>query len=124
MCVFIGGVCLSRTLVASLLLCNVVNWTMSDVQVKCMPICSFYIKTNIVIPTCTSDRFPPVLPSLAYVADIEELTGKGDWNLFLPDGLVARHTIQAAGSNYPKFRVKMFGMSIEQNPRKRKCQNA
>ena len=65
---FIGGACLSRTLGASLL-CNVVNRALSDGQVKCMPICSFHIKTNIVILTCPSDRFPPVLPSLAYVAD-------------------------------------------------------
>ena len=34
MCVFIGGACLSRTLGASLLLCNVVNRAMSDVQVN------------------------------------------------------------------------------------------
>ena len=27
-------------------------------------------------------------------------------------GLVARRTIQAPGSNYPRFRVKMFGMSV------------
>ena len=74
--VFLGCACLSRTLGASLLLCNVVNQAMSDVQVTCMPICSFHIKINIVILTCTSDRFPPVLPSLAYVADIEELTEK------------------------------------------------
>ena len=33
MCVFIGGACLSRTLGATLLLCNVVNRAMSDVQV-------------------------------------------------------------------------------------------
>ena len=31
----------------------------------CMPIWSFYNKTYIVIPTCTSDILPPVLPSLA-----------------------------------------------------------
>ena len=30
-------------------------WAMSDVQVMSMPICSFYCKTNIVIPTCMSD---------------------------------------------------------------------
>ena len=42
----------------------------------------------------------------------EELTGKGDWNLFLLDGLDVTRTIQVAGSNYPKFRVKMFGMSV------------
>ena len=52
-------------------ICNVVNQTMSDVQVKCMPICSFHIKTNSVTPTSTSDGFPPVLPSLASVADRE-----------------------------------------------------
>ena len=28
----------------------------------CMPIWSFYSKTNIVILTCPSDMFPPVLP--------------------------------------------------------------
>ena len=86
MCMFIGGACLSHTLGASLLVCNVVNRAMSDVQIKCMPICSFHIKTNIVIPTCTSDRFPPVLPSLAYVADIEELTEKSEENLFCQMG--------------------------------------
>ena len=41
-----------------------------------MSICSFHIKTNIVTLTCTSDRFPPILPSLTVVADIEELSEK------------------------------------------------
>ena len=72
-----------------------------------MPICSFHIKTNIVIPTCASGRFPPVLPFLAM---LPSKLGEGD--LCLPVGVVARRTIQAASSNYPKFRVKMFGMSV------------
>ena len=32
----------------------------------CMPIWSFYCKTNIVILTCPSDMFPPVLPTFAF----------------------------------------------------------
>ena len=47
----------------SLLLCNVVNRAVSVVQVLCMPIWSFYDKTNIVILSCTTDIFPPVLPT-------------------------------------------------------------
>ena len=67
MCIFMGGVCLSHTLGVSLLLRNVVNRAMSNVQVMSMPMYSFHIKTNIVIPTCTSDRFSPALPSLAFL---------------------------------------------------------
>ena len=47
----------------SLLRINVVNRAESDIQVRLMAICSFYYKTNVVIPTCISDEFPPVLPS-------------------------------------------------------------
>ena len=32
--------------------------------------------------------------------------------MFLPVGVVARRMIQAASSNYPRFRVKMFGLSV------------
>ena len=31
---------------------------------------------------------------------------------FLPVVVVARHTIQAASGSYPRFRVKMFGLSV------------
>ena len=51
------------TNVGSLLHVNVVNRAKSDIQMGLMAICSFYIKTNIVIPTCMSDDLPPVLPS-------------------------------------------------------------
>ena len=51
------------TSVGSLLHVNVVNRAKSDIQVGLLAICSFYIKTNIVIPTCLSDDLPPVLPS-------------------------------------------------------------
>ena len=51
------------TEVVSLLHVNVVNRAKSNIQVGLMVICSFYIKTNIVIPTCMSDNLPPVLPS-------------------------------------------------------------
>ena len=54
--------CLSHG-VSSLLRVSVVNRAKSDIQVGLMAICSFYIKTNIVIPTCMSDDLPPVLPS-------------------------------------------------------------
>ena len=50
---------------------------LSGVQVRYMSIYSFYYKTNIVILTCTSDIFPPVLPSLSLVSNVEELSGKG-----------------------------------------------
>ena len=50
---------------ASLLLCNVVNRAI----VRCTGVVCQYVvfilKTNIVIPTCTSDILPPVLPSLS-----------------------------------------------------------
>ena len=36
-----------------------------------MPICSFYFKTNIVIPTCTSDILPPVLPLSLLTNNVE-----------------------------------------------------
>ena len=49
------------------LLSNVVNWAMSVVQVVCMPVWSFYDKTNIVILTCTTDIFPPVLPTCLWL---------------------------------------------------------
>ena len=39
-----------------------------------MAICSFYYKTNIVTPTCVSDDFPPVLPSL--VSDLNDGTAE------------------------------------------------
>ena len=42
----------------SLLLCNVVNQAKSDGQVLCVPICSFYAKTNILTLTCSSDLIP------------------------------------------------------------------
>ena len=41
-----------------------------------MAICSFYIKTNIVIPTCMSGDLPPFLPSSQCVV-IDELMGEG-----------------------------------------------
>ena len=41
-----------------------------------MAICSFYVKTNIVIPTCMSDDLPPVLPSSQSVFN-DELMGEG-----------------------------------------------
>ena len=65
MCKFSGGACLSCTLGASLLLYNVVNRAISDVQVNICQYVVFIIKLNIVILTCTSDRFPPILPTLA-----------------------------------------------------------
>ena len=46
----------------SFLLCNVVNRAKSDGQVLCVPICSFYAKTNIVTLTCPSD-LTPFLPT-------------------------------------------------------------
>ena len=51
------------TEVGSLLHVNVVNRAKSDIQVGLMAICSFYCKTNIVIPTFMADDLPPVLPS-------------------------------------------------------------
>ena len=51
------------TAVGSLLHVDVVNRAKSDIQAGLMAIISFYIKTNIVIPTCMSDDLPPVLPS-------------------------------------------------------------
>ena len=58
---------------------------LSDVQVRYMPLCSFYNKTNIVILTCTSDIFPPVLPS-PMLRTYEELSVVGALHLFLPVG--------------------------------------
>ena len=58
-----------------------------------MSICSFYYKTNIVILTCTSDIFPPDLPSLP-IFEVEELTGYYGSQLGLPV-VAARRTIQA-----------------------------
>ena len=64
--VFHRSVCLSRALGGSLLLCNVVNVGFVRRTGNYMPICSFYYKTNIVILTCTSDIFPPDLPSYLF----------------------------------------------------------
>ena len=44
---------------------NVVNRA-NQMDRFCMPIWSFYCKTNIVILTCPSDMFPPVLPTFAF----------------------------------------------------------
>ena len=49
----------------SLLLCNVVNWAKSDGRVLCVPICSFYAKTNIVTLTCPSYLIPSLPPHLS-----------------------------------------------------------
>ena len=76
-CVFIGGVCLSRTLGLPSSYVMLLIGLCQIYRFSCMSICSFHIKTNIVILNCTSDRFPPILPSLVYVADLEELTEKG-----------------------------------------------
>ena len=62
--------------VVSLLRVNVVNRAKSDIQVGLMAICSFYVKTNIVIPTCMSDDLPPVLPSYQCIFN-DELMGEG-----------------------------------------------
>ena len=40
-----------------------------------MPICSFYYKTNIVILACTSDIFPPDLPSCQNFAKLMNWLG-------------------------------------------------
>ena len=45
----------------------------------CMPIWSFYSKTNIVILTCPSDMFPPVLPTFASFSDELRIEGKWVW---------------------------------------------
>ena len=47
------------------LLCNVVNWAKSYGQVLCVPICSFYTKTNIVTLTCPSDLILSLPPHLS-----------------------------------------------------------
>ena len=60
------GSCLSLLLGASLLRGNVVNQVRVRYTGRRRPICSFYIKTNIVIPTCVSDDCPPSLPTLVY----------------------------------------------------------
>ena len=60
----------------SLLLCNVVNRAVSVVQVICMPIWSFYDKTNIVILTCTTDIFPPILPTCLLIAAVDKVRWK------------------------------------------------
>ena len=44
---------------------NVVNRA-NQMDRFCMPIWGFYCKTNIVILTCPSDMFPPVLPTFAF----------------------------------------------------------
>ena len=49
---------------------NVVNRA-NQMDRFCMPIRSFYCKTNIVILTCPSDMFPPVLPTFAFSWRIE-----------------------------------------------------
>ena len=61
----------------------------------CMPIWSFYNKTYIVIPSCTSDILPPVLPFSPTVADDQELMSRGVWDLNCLE-VAARHTLQAA----------------------------
>ena len=43
---------------------NVVNRAIVISTGRMMPICSFYIKTNIVIPTCRYDRSPALLAPL------------------------------------------------------------
>ena len=66
-----GFSCLSRLLGA--LPSSMVMWLIglkSDPQVGSMPICSFYDKTNIVIPTCGSDG-PSRPPHSGKVAFIE-----------------------------------------------------
>ena len=41
-----------------------------------MPIWSFYSKTYIVILTCPSDMFPPVLPTFACFSDEVKIEGE------------------------------------------------
>ena len=66
-----------------------------------MPICSFHIETNIVIPTCTSDRFPPVLPSLALLPTSTELTSRVKGDLCLPVSGCRVYDTGSKGSNLP-----------------------
>ena len=61
----------------TLLLCNVVNRAVSVVQVICMPIWSFYDKTNVVILTCTTDIFPPILPTYQWLLLLIKVRWKG-----------------------------------------------
>ena len=72
-----GGGCLSHMLGASLLLRNVVKQANVRGTGSSMPICSFYCKTNIVIPTCTSDMFPSRSSPRSLLADVVELKGCG-----------------------------------------------
>ena len=55
---------------------NVVNRAYQMDRLR-MPIWSFYSKTNIVILTCSSDMFPPVLPTFTSFSD--ELRIEGEW---------------------------------------------
>ena len=60
MCLFIGGACLSLTLGASLLLCNVVNRAMSDVQVN---ICQYVVFISKLILSYLPVHLTDSLPS-------------------------------------------------------------
>ena len=84
-----GGGCLSRILGASLLLCNVKRANVRGTG-SVMPICSFYSKTNIVIPTCTSDMFPSRSSPRSLLADVVELKRWGERCLGLPRVAVRR----------------------------------
>ena len=55
---------------------NVVNRAYQMDRLR-MPIWSFYSKTNIVILTCPSDMFLPVLPTFRLFSD--ELRIEGEW---------------------------------------------
>ena len=44
-----------------------------------IPIWSFYSKTYIVILTCPSDMFPPVLPTFASFSVELRIEGEGVW---------------------------------------------
>ena len=84
----------------TLLLGNVVNRAKVGDTGRIMPICSFYIKTNIVIPTCVSDDSLPASPSLVRLC-VYELVLLG-WGEPSAAGLKWRSRIgQAASGELP-----------------------
>ena len=75
-----------------------------------MPIWSFYDKTNIVILTCTTDIFPPILPTYLLAAAVDKVKWKG----------VSAGTVRGCCQAYdtgsvhfvPSVEVKMLYMSV------------
>ena len=79
---------------ASLLLCNVVNWAKSYVQVEYANMEFFYSKTYIIIPTCTYDDSLPSSPRLPACRQRARIGGRGERHLCCPWGTARRTSRQ------------------------------